>query len=366
MAALALVSAACGSSSSSSSSDTTGSSSTGSAAVAGSTGTAAASKGPLKLTVAVDSTGVTPIPNGAIQLAVQSGAFKKNGLNVKLVALQGTPQAIAALASGNADVANVDVDNAIQLVAKNLAQVEAVDSTGESADYILVARKSITSLTGLEGKTFAGESPGSQPEEDLNLLLEKQGSSFSTLKDVSLGSPADRVLALVNGRADATIVSQSQWASLTTKEKGCCSVLMNATQFFNALPYQSKVNVATKSAIAKKGPALQIFVNTLMQVSRDYQKDPTSWAQAVAKTRDDLTLSSLEATGNDPTFKSQWCVNGCLNSGVLTTTSAYLYRSSTLLKGLPQIPLSQWVDPTFVKTGLTQIGVFPGQDAPST
>lgn len=345
--AVALAAAACGSSG--------GSSSAGSSATTADLPT---------VTVAVASGDVTPIPNGVIQLGVATGAFKKYGVNVKLVKLQGSAQTVQALVSDNADVANVDSADAIKLAATKKLDVRAINSSGANPDYVFVVHKDIGSIANLAGKTFAGEEPGSQPQLLLSLLLEQNHVDPSSVKTISLGKPVDRILSVINNRADATIVSASQWASLKPEQQNCCVLALDEGAFIKAAPLEAKVNVATTSTISKKRDALQKFTTALMELSRQYYKDPASWATGVAGARDDLTLSALSAQSVKPSFRSQWCVNGCLNSDLLTSSSAFLYGSSSLA-GVARIPLSGWVDTSFVSASLKQIGVDPATDAVS-
>ena len=64
---------------------------------------------PLSLRLSLGNNVLPLIPNSVLWLARDLGYYEREGLDVDLVELNGTPLAIAALVSGQADVANVGV-----------------------------------------------------------------------------------------------------------------------------------------------------------------------------------------------------------------------------------------------------------------
>lgn len=315
------------------------------------------------LTVAVASDEVTPIANGIIQLAVAKHLYQKYGLNVQLVSLAGTPQVIQALVAGRADVANVDTSDAIDLEAKHLANVRAFVSNGAAPDYVVVARDSVNTFGQIKGTTFANETPGSEPDLMIKILLQRNHMSDSAISEVSIGSPADRLLAVVEGRAQTTIVSDAQWESLTAAQASCCHLLYNEAQFLRAVPVESKIDIAPVSVLKNKKQALTDFIEAMLSLSREYYKDPTLWADQVAQTRSDLQATTLAGHAKTTGFKDQWCINGCMNPTVLGSSATFFYNSSDLA-GVPKIPVSAWTDTSLLKAVLAQMGVAKGTDAP--
>jgi ABC-type nitrate/sulfonate/bicarbonate transport system substrate-binding protein len=321
------------------------------------------SDSPQTLTVAVTSDEVTPIPNGIIQLGVLDGTFKKFHLTVNLVSLQGTPQTAQALVAGRADVANLDTDDAIDLQATNQADIRAFVSNGDAPDYVVVARDSVKTFSQVKGTTFANETPGSEPDLMMKLLLQQHHMKDSSISEVSLGAPGSRLLAVVEGKAQTTIVSDSQWASLTSAQASCCHLLYNEAEFLKAVPVEATLDVASVNTLKTKKQALIDFIEAVLYMSREYYKNPALWAREVAKSRSDLVASVLAAHAKTAGFKDQFCINGCMNSSVLTSTSKFFYNSSALT-GVKKIKLSAWTDTTLLKEVLAQMGVAKGTDTP--
>jgi ABC-type nitrate/sulfonate/bicarbonate transport system substrate-binding protein len=329
----------------------------------GSSSALVSSSSPQTLTIAVTSDEVTPIPNGIIQLGVLNGAFKKYHLTVNLVSLQGTPQTAQALVSGRADVANLDTSDAIDLEATHLADIRAFVSNGDAPDYVVVARDSVKNFSQVKGTTFANETPGSEPDLMMKLLLQQHHLKASSISEVSLGAPGPRLLAVVEGKADTTIVSDSQWTSLTAAQASCCHLLYNEQEFLKAVPVEATLDVASVSTLKTKKQALLDFIEAVLYMSREYYKNPALWASQVAKNRTDLVASTLAAHAKTAGFKDQFCINGCMNSSVLSSTSDFFYNSSALT-GVKKIKLSTWTDTTLLKEVLAQMGVAKGTDTP--
>ena len=71
----------------------------------------------LKLRVGLASSPVPPLPNSVNWLAKDLGFYQREGLDVELIELQGTPLAMAAMISGDIDVGNIATSEAIRLTA---------------------------------------------------------------------------------------------------------------------------------------------------------------------------------------------------------------------------------------------------------
>src|SRR5689334_22352841 len=93
---------------------------------------------PLSLRLSLGNNALPLIPNSVLWLAKDLGYYEREGLDVELLELNGTPLAVAALVSGQADVGNVGVPEAIDLVASNKADVRAINSS-DARQYFLLA-----------------------------------------------------------------------------------------------------------------------------------------------------------------------------------------------------------------------------------
>ena len=94
------------------------------------------------------------VPNSVIDMALQLGYYKKAGVDVEIVRVQQTPSAVAALRSGQGDMANIGFGDAVQLIAREQMDLKGVISPDKALPFIIAAKKDITSPKQLEGKTF--------------------------------------------------------------------------------------------------------------------------------------------------------------------------------------------------------------------
>ena len=139
-------------------------------------GVAAVLAGPLSApaeaaTFKLITTDLTPqlVPNSVMDLAVTLGYFKREGVDVELVRVQQTPSAIAALMAGQGDMANIAVDSALQLVARNQMKIKAVLSPDKSLPYLVAAKNAITTVKGTprqELRHWPSRQPRSHPHDD--------------------------------------------------------------------------------------------------------------------------------------------------------------------------------------------------------
>src|SRR3954464_15437861 len=73
----------------------------------------------LELKIALADDTVNPVTDSVIRLADTLGYYKAHGVKLTIIALQGTPQAVAALNSGDVDLADIAVDASLRLRATN-------------------------------------------------------------------------------------------------------------------------------------------------------------------------------------------------------------------------------------------------------
>src|SRR5579862_5518727 len=95
----------------------------------------------LKLTVGLGSTPAPALPNSVLWLAKDLGYYDREGLDVTLQELDGTPTVIAALIAGDLDVGNIGTDQMVKLVAQKSVDMKAINSS-DARQYFLIASKS--------------------------------------------------------------------------------------------------------------------------------------------------------------------------------------------------------------------------------
>lgn len=169
----------------------------------GMTALAASCRGAVKLRVA----GTVNLNLSPLHVALEKGYFGEQGLEIELVPLARSTDAIPVLAQGGLDVAlyalNPPMLNAIgkgvkiRLVA---ARDQALADCGDVGS--VYGRQAIASVAGLKGKRVANGHPGGIVEFALDAALEKAGVRPSAVELVKL-MPMEGAAALLRGEVDA-------------------------------------------------------------------------------------------------------------------------------------------------------------------
>ncbi|MBI4046071.1 MAG: ABC transporter substrate-binding protein, partial [Devosia nanyangense] len=161
----------------------------------------------LELKLATADTDINPTTDSVLKLAGILGFYEKHGVKVEIVALEGTPQAVAALNSGAVDLADISIDAALRLRADNNLPLRGVVAGTLGAPYLIASKADITKVEDLVGKSFAIADNGSLDHTYTQLVLSSMGVAADGPKYVAIGAPAARVQSLAAGKGDATTVS---------------------------------------------------------------------------------------------------------------------------------------------------------------
>jgi len=309
----------------------------------------------LELTLATADTDLNPTTDSVLRLAGTLGFFEKHGVKVTIVALEGTPQAVAALNSGAVDLADISIDAAIRLRADNDLPIRGVVSGGIGTPYLIAVKSEIATVADLAGKTFAIADSGSLDHTLTQVVLGSMGVATDGPQYVPIGAPAARVQALAAGKVDATTVSYGTF--LPIADTPGINILVSPEDFSKAAPGVSKFVAALDSTIATKHEAIQRFVDALVDASRNFETNPDQWVTAMAAARDDLSPANLKKTADF--LGDRWCVYGCMNAAALAKAAAFIYANPDF-KDVKVIPITDIVDPSFTAKTAETLGVFDG------
>jgi NitT/TauT family transport system substrate-binding protein len=317
----------------------------------------AASAAPFRLIV----THLEPplVPNSVMDLAVELGYFEREGVEVELVRVQQTPSAIAAILSGEGEMANVGLDALLQLVARGETGLRAVISPNKSLPFLIAARDDIATPTDLAGHSFGIGRPGSLDQSLSTRVLAASGVDMNSLDVVALGQPEARAQALAAGRIDATTMSIGVWQVLPNKEG--LHVLVDADAYFAAAPVVNKVNIVSRAALAERRDEIKGVMRALLHISRDFAATPGSWTEAIAPFQPAIATDELAAL--DVGFAQSWSVNGGMNAGQLAYSADWLAETEDFADlALPA--LDEWADLSLIAEVLDEMGTDPAMDLP--
>jgi NitT/TauT family transport system substrate-binding protein len=313
----------------------------------------------LKLRVGLASAPVPPLPNSVNWLAKDLGFYQREGLDVELIELQGTPLAVAAMISGDIDVGNIATSEALRLTAAKIQTIRAIHSPDARLYFLVAARDEIKSAQDLHGKSFAVARLGSVDHTLSMLALKALGVNTANLTVLAMGVPSTRAQALVAGRVNATTMSVGTWATIQ-REAGV-KVLIDQNAFFENATVVEKVNAVTAKVIEEKSEQLRRFTAAIIKTSRYFADNQEAWVNAITKRR--AKLERKDAANLWIGFKTAWAVNGLMNLDQYKKTAEFNYQTATFEK-VPKIDVSEWTDTRFVDDVLKEIGVHGKFDPP--
>ncbi len=189
---------------------------------------------------------------------------KANGLDYEWTAFSDEELAIQAVLSGQMDIGFGTPYAAMQ---RSQAPLRIIFQLSK-LKFFPVTTKKYDSLEDLNGEPILLHSRGGGTDSIANVIEDKMGITFGERSYVP-GS-ANRVVALVAGQADATIID------LSNKNK----VMRQHGDKFNVLPMfeveaSDEALFANLDWIKANEGDVQIFVNALLSVWRDMNEDPT-------------------------------------------------------------------------------------------
>ncbi|MDB5624133.1 MAG: transporter substrate-binding protein [Devosia sp.] len=309
----------------------------------------------IKLALATAEANFNPTTGSIFRLAEELGFYEKHGVKVTVVALEGTPQAVAALNAGAVDVADITIEAAIRLRAENDVPIRGFTATSAGTPFLVAAKDDITDVEGLVGRSFAIADNGSLDHNLTLAVLASYGIAADGPNFVAIGSPDIRVQALAAGQVDATTVSFGTYQSIADVEG--IHVLVDPDDYAERSPGQSKFAAALESTIEAKREALQRFTDALGEASRAMQAEPAQWEAAMAAAREDLSAEAIAATAALNT--TRWCVNGCMDPVVLGKAVEFTYANPEFAE-IERVALEDLVDLSFNQKMLETLGTFEG------
>lgn len=266
--------------------------------------------------IIVTETETPLVPNSLLYLAKEEGYFERAGVDVELVPTAQTPMAVAALRSGQGEMANISVDALISLHREGVNDVVAIHSSGKTIPYVIAGRKDLT-LETMAGSSFGIGRIRSLDHELSSRVLEGHKVNVDTLQLVPLGEPKVRAQALAAGRIDATTMSIGSFLAMPEREN--FKVLVDVTDFFDTVPLVTKVDVIRRSTLETRRDEVDKVLEALTLAARDYAQAPENWVAAMQRARPDVTPATLSELAK--IYQGSWTVNGGLQFGELIYTA---------------------------------------------
>ena len=228
-----------------------------------------------KLLVAYGALGGGQLPLFVTEAA---GLFKKHGLDVELVFIEGGSRAVTALISGQTPIIGGD-PSAIALAAGRGSDVVMIASMTNTLPYFMVARPEIKTKEDLKGKRAAVSRFGSASDFVTRMALE--GLGLVPDKDVAIvqvGAVPTRFAALESGTVHATVLTPP--TNLLAKKKGF-TILVNVAVLGLKIP-NSAIGT-TRSYLSSRRDIVRRFLMAYLEGIKVMSSDPAFSMKTLAK-----------------------------------------------------------------------------------
>lgn len=197
-------------------------------------------------------------------VALQKGYFADAGLNVSLSTFQGgDPPMFAAFSSGAANMVLSSASDIVEYVENGLL----TKSSGKLFDelvgnaYDIVAQKSITSLSEIQGKTIGISGANGSDELFLEAILEHYHIPVSSVAFVNVGGASARLTAISTGAVN--VIAEGSAARATSLVVG--NVLLEAGKA--PLGIVGSVFYANKALVARTAE-LKKFTGAMLRATK--------------------------------------------------------------------------------------------------
>ncbi len=190
-------------------------------------------------------------------IAKDAGLFKKYGLDVELIFINGSTRGIQSLIAGDLDFTGAVGTSAIN---GKLAggDIKIIDSMVNTLPYYLVGKPDIKSPEELRGKIAATHIPGTSADFAMRLALRRYGIGYTDIKALTVGGSPARIAAVLKGQVDFTVVTEP--GMIKGKEAGL-KVIVDMAKLH--IPFQFTCGVTTTRMIREHPDEVLNFVKAM-------------------------------------------------------------------------------------------------------
>lgn len=285
---------------------------------------------------------------GPLWVASKMGFFEKEGLDVPIVTMRGSPLTIQALTADSIYVANATVDTLINAYEKGATDLTMIGGLINGLGLAMVGGKQYKTFAELRGTTIGTQTLTSGTGFALRLVLKAHGMEYP--RDYSLlniGGASDRYQALLSGQISSAPVGVP--LDLVARQQG-----FNIIGYFaDDLPnFQFNTYIVKRSWAEKNRPLVGRFMRAIVTTMR-WMNDNRD--QACAYLTKEMAISMEHCRhGSDYNWKSRiWDRNADLNLEGIRTVIKIVADQGVLKEPLPQP--AKYMDQSFVKQAVAEL-----------
>ena len=222
-------------------------------------------------------------------VAKEAGIFKKHGLDLETIFINGSVRGIQSLLAGD-----LGYSGAVGTAAINArlagGDIAIIQSQMNTLPYFIVGNPNIKSPEELRGRPAAVHIPGTSADFALRLALMRVGIPYKDIKAVTVGGAPARLAAVTSGQLDFTVVTEGEKIQ---GEKAGLRVIIDMAKL--KVPFQFNCTVTARKRIRENPDEVRRVVWALAESIYFYntQKEPS--LKIMGKYTRGLSRSILEA-----------------------------------------------------------------------
>jgi len=292
-----------------------------------------------------------------VLVANDLGLFKKNGIEVKTVALAGGVKVFRAMLAGNLDIAQAPGTVTSIAISKG-SKVKGILGTLYKFEASMVVRGDIKTMADLKGKRIGIQQPGGFADILSKIVLRRAKVSPKDVHFVSIAT--EDVPALVANQIDTAILHVEQ--EILAKEK--VPSLHAIARMWELQPKQMYTYYAVKDeTIQAKRAALQAFVKSVIEATRIMYQDKAKVMPIMVK-HTGYPERIISDTYDFLVKSCIWDANTGLAPERVNFTANLMTKVGNIEKGKTP-SYDQIVDKTFAANAIKELGVWKGPVCPT-
>jgi NitT/TauT family transport system substrate-binding protein len=142
-------------------------------------------------------------------IAKEAGIFKKHGLDLDTIFINGSVRGIQSLIAGDLSYSGA-VGTAVINAKLAGGDIAIIQSQMNTLPYFIIGNQNIKSPEGLKGRAAAVHIPGTSADFAMRLALMKVGIPYKDIKAVTVGGAPARLAAVTQGQTDFTVVTDGE------------------------------------------------------------------------------------------------------------------------------------------------------------
>ena len=285
---------------------------------------------------------------GPLWVAAKMGFFEKEGLEVPIVTMRGSPLTIQALTADSIYVASATVDTLINAYERG-ADITMIGGLINGLGLSMIGAKQYKTYGDLRGTTIGSQTLTSGTGFALRLVMKVHGLEYPRdYKLLNIGSAPDRFRALASGQISSAPVGVP--LDLVAKQQG-----FNIIGYFadDQPNFQFNVYIVKRSWAEKNRTLVVRFMKAMVATMR-WMADNRDAACAYLTKEMSIGMDDCRYA-YDYNWKNRiWDRNADLNVEGVRTIINLTADQGVLKEPLPQP--SKYIDPSYLKQALAEVG----------